>query len=99
MNTNFINSYFSKKNIFAKHLMIGTETEKNVNSNNKMEQSNNYESVIKHPIPILTYFGLTLKPISRNNSNEMAIHSPSLQNSLFPSPSSLVFSLWKCTIP
>jgi hypothetical protein len=23
MDTNFINSYFSKKNIFAKHLMIG----------------------------------------------------------------------------
>jgi len=43
-----------------------TETEKNVNSNNKLEQTNNYESVIKHPI--LTYFGLWV--VRKKNENQ-----------------------------
>ena len=67
MNTNFINSYISKKNIFAKHLMVGKEnTKKNVNSNNKLEPSINYEALIKHLI--LIYFGLWV--VRKKNENQ-----------------------------
>lgn len=79
--------------------MVGKgNTKKNVYSNNKLEQSNNYEAVIKHPI--LPYFRLWVvrkknenqkqhlnqSQETINNSEEMVIHSRGLQNPLFPSP-------------
>lgn len=93
---NFINSYFSTSNGWKRKRKKECTVTTNWNRAN-------YEAVIKHPI--LTYFRLWVvrkrnenqkqhlnqSQETINNSDKMVIHSPGLQNPLFPSPAAWCF--------